>query len=353
MPPLARCATLTGPALWLRSIAISADGSTLAVAGDSRSIELWDMRRGLRSGVLAGHAQHVSEVAFAPSGAILASASSDGEIRLWDVARKTNRLVIRVDQYGARDLCFTPDGQTLAACDLKGVRFWSASDGHLVKEIRGERLGLLGFADGGRNFLVFERRGRHGQVKAVLDGATQSERFVARAMSLSLPKLSPDSRAIAFGDWSGSVSVVDAVSGRELVKAVGLKGDIRCLAFSPDGKLLAAGDEGGTVCVWDAGTGKLRTRFGCYSLARHWSPPAAAIVVFGLATLRLRRRRQSGGRTRVSRLWDGIRRRFPGRTPTPTQSNRASPVLHEGRTAIQVDAPAKPEPMWDYWLDGS
>ena len=41
-------ATLSGPAAWLRSIAISPDGSTLAVAGDSPSIELWNVDRAIR-----------------------------------------------------------------------------------------------------------------------------------------------------------------------------------------------------------------------------------------------------------------------------------------------------------------
>ena len=55
-------ATLTGPGFWLRSIAVSPDGLTLAVAGDGPSIELWDTYRWRRKRVLNGHARSVGRV---------------------------------------------------------------------------------------------------------------------------------------------------------------------------------------------------------------------------------------------------------------------------------------------------
>jgi WD40 repeat protein len=189
-------------------------------------------------------------------------------------------------------------------------------------------------------------------VKTVLDGATKAERFVARPMSRSRPRLSPDGRAIAFGDFSGLVSVLDAVSGREFIKADGLKGDIRCLAFSPDGTLLAAGDEGGTVCVWESGTGRLRSRFTCYNRARQWGPTAAALVVLGLATLRLRRARRGVVVARGTRFWNGIRRKLFVRIPTSIQPGSTASAVSEGQLLGQEDTSANPEPMWDHWLDG-
>ena len=94
-------ATLAGPGTWLRALAISPDDSTLAVAGDTRQIELWDPGRQARKGVLADHAADVMDLKFAPSGTMLASASVDGEVRLWDVAARQTRITLRVDQYGA------------------------------------------------------------------------------------------------------------------------------------------------------------------------------------------------------------------------------------------------------------
>ncbi len=97
---------------------------------------------------------------------------------------------------------------------------------------------------------------------------------------------------IAFADdWDSvsSVSIVDALSGRTLVRGDGLDGEIRALAFSPDGGSLAAADESGTVCVWDAATGSPRIKFSSDDPLQRWGPPVLAFIVFGLATIFVRR----------------------------------------------------------------
>ena len=153
----------------MRALALSPDNSTLAVAGDRRPIELWDPGRQARKGVLAGHAADVMYLRFAPAGNILASASVDSEVRLWDVAAMQTRITLRVDQYGAQGMVFTPDGSQLATCDSKGIRYLDATDGRLLREVPGDRLGFLGFLDAGQVSLLVRYRGHHGEVGSVLD----------------------------------------------------------------------------------------------------------------------------------------------------------------------------------------
>jgi WD40 repeat protein len=276
-------ARLSGPGTWLRALAICPDGSILAVAGDTPSIELWDFARGTRVGVLAGHAADVTGVAFAPSGKLLASASVDGEIRLWDVATRRTRITLRVDQYGAHGLTFAPDGSRLAACDANGVRFWDVADGRLVGEIPGQRLGFLGFSPDARDGLLARYAGRHGEVATVLDGATRAERFVIRWCRSHA--LSPDGRRMAVGDRSGNVWILDASSGRTLLKPEGLRSEVRGLAFSTDGRWLAGGDEGGQLCVWEAGTGRLRTSFPAGDPIRRWGLAATTLVIWAVTMI--------------------------------------------------------------------
>lgn len=287
---------IVGSASWLRSFAISPDGSTLALADDSPSIDLWDLGQGTRKGVLSGHTGNIRQVAFAPSGTILASSSHDGEVRIWDQATSRSRLTMHVDEYGAFGLMFAPDGNTLVTNDADNVQFWDASDGRLVKQVDGYpdsshrgryALGFLGFSEDGKNFLLARHEGRHGQRVAVLDGATGAEKFVIKPWSRLLV-LSPDSRAIVVGDRSGNVSLLDATSGRTLLQPDGLRGEVRCVAFSSDGKLLAAGDDGGRVRVWETSTGKLRSSISADDPFRRWGLTAVVSLVWAAATIRQR-----------------------------------------------------------------
>ena len=193
---------------------------------------------------------------------------------------------------------------------------------------------------------------RHNLRKTVLDGATHAERFVAGPLSHSRPKLASDGSAIAFGDWSGFVSVLDSTSGQELARCPGLSGDVRALALSPDGKLLAAADERGTVCVWDASTGRMCARFNCDSLARRLMPAAASLIVFGLATLRFRWAKGFGSREPRTRLWKGLGRAERDQLPARTQADSKPKAMTSQTLSPRIDGNANEEPLWDHWLDG-
>ena len=289
-----------GPGKYLRSFSISPDGSTLAVAVDSPSIELWDLGQGTRKGILSGHLGNIREVAFSPSGTILASSSHDGEVRIWDLRTGQTRLMIHVNENGADRLMFAPDGKTLVTSDWDNVQFWDVNDGRLMKQMDGYRESsprghyaqrFLGYTDQGKNFLLSRHEGRHGQIVTILDGATGVEKFAVKRSSHRLA-LSPDGCAIAVGDRSGHVSVLDASSGRALLQPEGLKSEVRCITFSTDGQWLAAGDDGGRICLWETGTGKIRTTITAGDPVRRWG--LTVVVILAWLTLKIRRRYLQG-----------------------------------------------------------
>ena len=68
---------------YVRSVAFSPDGNTLASGSDA--IRIWDVKAGAYFKMLTGHTSGVNSVAFSPDGNTLASASADRTIRLWHV----------------------------------------------------------------------------------------------------------------------------------------------------------------------------------------------------------------------------------------------------------------------------
>jgi WD40 repeat protein len=67
------------------SLALSPDGSVLAVGYQDGSVRLWNMDNGEQLAVLKGHEGRVMSLAFSPDGTLLASGGTDGTVRLWGV----------------------------------------------------------------------------------------------------------------------------------------------------------------------------------------------------------------------------------------------------------------------------
>ncbi|QEG29793.1 WD domain, G-beta repeat [Gemmata obscuriglobus] len=108
------------------AIALSSDGSVLAVASD-RSTKLYDLRAKRERAVLKGHKGQVLCVAFSPDGRTVATGSFDFTVRLWDVATGNERASFKWDIGRVYCVSYAPDGFRLAAGgDLGRVVVWDA-----------------------------------------------------------------------------------------------------------------------------------------------------------------------------------------------------------------------------------
>ena len=72
---------------WIRSVAVSPDGSKIISGSDDKTIRVWDATTGVEMmPPLRGHDDWILSVAFSPNGSKIISTSYDGIRRVWDAS---------------------------------------------------------------------------------------------------------------------------------------------------------------------------------------------------------------------------------------------------------------------------
>jgi WD40 repeat protein len=118
---------------WVRAVAVSPDGKTVASCGNDNAVRLWKAADGTAVRTLEGHTSHVYNLAFHPDGERLASCDLKGVVKDWNLKTGTSdrELDAKVlwkydtgfmaDIGGARAMAFSPDGSKLGCAGITNV----------------------------------------------------------------------------------------------------------------------------------------------------------------------------------------------------------------------------------------
>ncbi|KAF7348802.1 WD40 repeat-like protein [Mycena venus] len=245
-----------GHSQWVRSVAISRDGTQIVSGSADQTVRIWDSETGDMI-LCSGHNDEVEAVAFSPGEQQIVSGGRDG-FRFWD--SKTGALISTVvGEGGISSIAFSPNGRELACgSSANKVQLWDLRMGAVVGEFQGHTNSVSsvafspdgkwiasGSADHTLRIWDIERR-------TLLAGPLEGHTNEIMSVAFSL-----DSKLIVSGSMDWTLRVWDSATGGVFAGPWDGGGWVTSVAFSPNGKQIATGSIDNTVRIWDLRTGSV------------------------------------------------------------------------------------------------
>jgi WD40 repeat protein/serine/threonine protein kinase len=260
-------------------LAVSTDGTRIAVGGADGAVRLWDQSSMRLLQTLTGHKGSVHWVGFTPDGAQVISAGEDKTVRLWDLA--SGKEINRYDGHTANVWCaaLSPDGKRLLTTGGdKTCIIWDVASKQILKK-------LAGHTD-----------------------------------QINWGDWSPDGTRVLTASWDGTLRLWDATGGQQLKSCtVDNKTGFTTCAFLPDGKRALTGGRDNLVRLWDLDAQKQIRDYKAHSASVYVVVPSPGGRYFF-----------SGGQDRSVFYWE-----VEGPNPKPLQrwEGHADRVVGAGFTA--------------------
>jgi WD40 repeat protein len=265
----AKVRELDGPARGVTTLAFSADGKTLATAGEGNTVRIWDAATGKEIGPSSGHPGAITTVALGADGRLLATCSvHDKAIRIWETA--TGRELRQLDGHptGVDEVTFSPDGKLLASARWNhAVIIWDVATGNVLHTLKDHPAvgAYLRFADDSKTLAT----GGRGNAIALWDCATGrllSELHgppngLASLLTFHNGRLFAHEQASTEEDNDSRISLWDVTANRVARQFSGHQGRVNGVILSADGRMLASRGADKTIRVWEVATGEERRRF--------------------------------------------------------------------------------------------
>ena len=255
----------SGPPSSPMDLAVSADGTLIAAAGDKREISLWRRAKPTQKSRIIpatdaprGENKDRPRVAFSPRGSLLAGTGRG--VRLWDAAAphpaETERKLPGCDEE-TNSVSFSHDGIHLAASvGTQGLRIWRIDEEqprlvHTIPVKKDHSVGPIIFSPDskyvfaaitGTDSAVMVLDRQTGRVVRALDGGKKGVAGLT---------CTPDKRRLVLAGNVGEIRFIDMESWREVFR-LDAQERLVLLRISPDGQHLLAANWMGRIMLWRA-----------------------------------------------------------------------------------------------------
>jgi WD40 repeat protein len=275
------------------SLALSPDGTMLAIGESTGKIHLIGLQDGHRQHQLAGHSGCVWTVQFSPDGKLLASCGQDGIIQIWQVATDDRLLLSESGDRHLYTVAFSPDGRYLASGgNGLSVKLWDVNQGKLIQTLDGHQDWIISLAFSPVANHLFSSS-NDGTIRC-WDWTTGTclQTFTGHTGKVWSVACSPDGRFIASGSTDQTVRLWSTETGECLEVFIGHRSSVWNLQFTPDNSCVISASMDQTLRVWDVERGECRD-----VLRGHQG------VVFGVAISPDGEQIISGSQDQTIRLW--------------------------------------------------
>jgi WD40 repeat protein/tRNA A-37 threonylcarbamoyl transferase component Bud32 len=246
-----------------------------------------------------GHGSTVDSAVFSPDAKWIASRdlgskNREGVVKVWNASTgqeiRSFMVGVPLDRLGFenRVLAFSPDGKWIVASSnqeadpaakkkfIEGyfLKIWDRESGREIHTLKGPTGGFaaVAFSPDGKRFVTV-RTQVHGVAlefkfadptltlwdavtgKEIRTFKAQKEFFASVAFSLDGKRIVTGGMSLEGERENGTLKVWDAATGEEVLALKGLTDFVACVAFSPDGNRIVSG-VGKWVRVWDAESGQ-------------------------------------------------------------------------------------------------
>jgi WD40 repeat protein/DNA-binding SARP family transcriptional activator len=243
----------------LGGLALSRDGTTMAVRSNFRAVRLVDVATGASTVELAGHDDIITTAVFSADGTVLATASTDETIGIWDVVTGDRIASLTGHAGSINDLVFDADASALysAAADRSLVTWDLDGTDGITTTLAAASLDLprdsTVLVDGaGRNVAVLLERSM--QLLDVETGEGLDVPSVNGNTALGAT-FSPDGERIVSVDWTGKPRLWRTDDGELLATGEGRQdGNVGAISFSTDGRTVLLAGVDGVITEFDGET---------------------------------------------------------------------------------------------------